>query len=45
MSKAPPAKPADLFSLSVPMFWPMAMAAQLFEEGNGALREEPQICE
>jgi poly(3-hydroxyalkanoate) synthetase len=34
MPKEPPIKPVDLFAPSVPAFWPMTMAAQLFEEGT-----------
>jgi hypothetical protein len=33
MPKKPSAKSADPSFMSVPAFWPMAMAAQLFEEG------------
>jgi polyhydroxyalkanoate depolymerase len=34
MPKKPSAKSADPSFMSVPAFWPMAMAAQLFEEGT-----------
>jgi polyhydroxyalkanoate depolymerase len=33
MSKSPLVKSADLSALSVPAFWPMAMAMTMFEEG------------
>jgi hypothetical protein len=33
MSKKPPVNTADLSLTSVPAFWPMAMAAALWEQG------------
>ena len=43
MSNTPSVKSSDFSLMSVPAFWPMAMAAAMLEEGRELYAREPQV--